>query len=335
MKPLKSKSILIRFAAVLIWFSLSAKFSFAQIKLDSLVYIHISDTHLSNPNNYESNLVKRREHYGNGYVKFKNFLAGIPQKYHADNIVITGDIIDFFEGETPKGNLRSGQEDLFAKVYPASPVPLLLTLGNHDISTYWSGIDKNKKSDQHNSAFARAAWIRNIPCFNKGTYYSKRYNIGGTKYLILFLDVTYLLPDNPLYAYWSPEMIEWINHQLEENKDAKCVLFFHVPIPVADNNKDGVFLFEPKKGWPNKDSYQLGIMKVLNDNPSIKLMFVGHMHDNVIEDIDFPDGHKITEIETGAFAVDENNWRVIKFKPDVIEVSKPGSNRIELTVSVE
>jgi hypothetical protein len=94
---------------------------------------------------------------------------------------------------------------------------------------------------------------------------------------------------------------------------------------VGDTNRDGIRFNPPPPGWPFRDTYQRGLMKILNENSSVAALFVGHQHRNVIEDMPFPAGHRITQIQTGNLQVDSDNWRVVTLSEQEIRVSAPGS----------
>ena len=57
----------------------------------------------------------------------------MPEQVGADALVITGDLIDFYEGETVEGTLRAGQIEPFTALLSQSKIPVWMTLGNHDI----------------------------------------------------------------------------------------------------------------------------------------------------------------------------------------------------------
>ncbi|MGD8780204.1 MAG: metallophosphoesterase [Ignavibacteria bacterium] len=311
----------------------------AQQNYDSLTVLYLTDIHICNYEGYCLDIrAKRREQYEDNYQAFEKFLERIPKQTRADEIVATGDNTDLYDAETIEGQLKAGQIEYFLTLYKKSPIPIYLTLGNHETLTiYTKATQKNKhvRNGHYKAEEARAVWIKNAKCFDKGIYYSRKLLVGGTPYLFLYLDVTYSLSDDPIGVFWNPEMLEWIENELDEKKDSKCVMFFHIPIPVADNNKDGLVIAKPKPGWPNEKTYRDGIMKILNDHSSIKALFVGHNHENVIEEIYLPGGHVITEIETGSFGEDENNWRIVKFKSNTIEISRSGSCIIEKTIDIK
>lgn len=310
----------------------------SQVIYDSLNVIHLTDIHVADWYGYHPDLrKKRREQYEDNQQKFVEFLNTIPEKVNADAIMTSGDNIDFYAGESIDGSAMAGQVENFVNICRKSPVPVFLTLGNHEISTFYTKAAKEKKnnlSGHFNAEASKAAWIKNAECFQNGSYYSKQFNAGGTEYLFLFLEAIYRIEGNPTDAYWNPEMVEWLNHKLEVNKDAKAVMFFHVPLPAPDNNRDGKFINKPLDGWPDDEAYKSGIMKTLIDHKNIVAMFVGHMHENIYEEIYLPDGRKIPEIETASFGENENNWRLLTFKKDLIRVSKSGGNEMDFSIII-
>lgn len=306
----------------------------AQTTLDKLTIVHISDTHICDLTGYEPYFQERREHYGNGQEPLKRFLETIPSQQNADAVVLTGDIIDFFEARAISGQMLDGQIEQFASLYELSPVPFFMALGNHDIASYWVQDDSKIEYTQVYSQRARAAWSRNISCFKNGTYYAKRFKIGEQLYRFIFLDDGYYLKDDVMGNLWDKQQLDWLDNQLSDGKDEVAVLFTHIPIPVGDTNGDGIAFPTPPEGWPAEETYESGIMKILNTHSSIVAIFVGHNHMNVIEEIPFPSGHKITQVETGAFGRDPNNWRVIKIAENNISVSDAGGSNIGRIINI-
>jgi len=289
----------------------------------ALTLIHVSDTHICKLEGLDSRFIEKRRHFGEGQEILKRFLNSVPRKAKADAVVITGDLVDFYEAQTSNGALRSGQIEAFSKLVRSYSIPLWLTTGNHDLSSYWfEGPDfLNGRQDAQK---ARAAWIRNIPCFENGTWYSVVRRVGATAYRLIFLENGYQEGRVPGDLV-DKTQLAWLNWQLSRGKGETNILFMHVPLPVADTNGDGVRFNEPPAGWPFPDTYQNGLMKALNENPSVAAIIVGHQHHNVIEEMPFPAGHRITQVQTGNLQTDPASWRVIRLMEDEISVSAPGS----------
>ena len=288
-----------------------------------LTFVHISDIHVCNLAGLDSRFVERRKHFGNGPETLRRFLESVPAEAQADAVVITGDLLDFYEAPAGDGVTRAGEVESFAQLVRASPIPLWLVTGNHDLSSYWfQGAEF--LSGQHNAQQARAAWIRNVRGFENGTWYSLIRRVGKTTYRLIFLDNSYGA-DVP-GDLSDRAQLAWLNWQLAHGKGDTNLIFMHIPLTVGDTNGDGIRFNVPPSGWPFPDTYQRGLMKILNENPSVAALFVGHQHRNVIEDMPFPAGHRITQIQTGNLQVDSGNWRVVRLTEDEIGVSAPGSS---------
>lgn len=289
----------------------------------ALTLIHVSDTHVCKLDGLDSRFIEKRRHFGKGQEILKRFLNSVPRKAKADAVVITGDLVDFFEAQASNGAMQSGQIESFAKLVRSSPVPLWLTTGNHDLSSYWfEGIDF--LNGRHNAQMARSAWIRKIPSFENGTWYSVVRRVGTTTYRLIFLENGYQEGRVPGDLV-DKTQLAWLNWQLARGKADTNILFMHIPLPVADTNGDGIRFNEPPAGWPFQDTYQNGLMKALNENPSIAAVIVGHQHRNVIEEMPFPAGHRIAQIQTGNLQMDPASWRMVRLTEDEISVSAPGS----------
>lgn len=299
----------------------------------TFAFLHLTDVHVVKLDGLQPKLVKNRGHYGNNYEPLRKALTTLPGQVGANAVIITGDLIDFYDGETTEGVLRAGEIDYFKPLTTLASVPTWLTLGNHDIHT--SAVNpKFKSTSQPHPQVARADWIRQIDCFRNGTYYYRDVQTGGTPWRFYFLDDGYKLSAANTDNFWDRQQLDWLNNELNHSPERRAILCFHVPLTVGDTNGDGVTFPAPPEGWPLPETYKEGIFKILNEHPSVVAAFVGHNHKNVIEDIPLPSGHSVTQVETGAFGVDPNNWRVIKVGENSISISKPGSSDVERVVKL-
>jgi 3',5'-cyclic AMP phosphodiesterase CpdA len=289
----------------------------------ALTLVHISDTHVCNLDGLDSRFVEKRKHFGSGRGTLQRFLKFVPGKAKADAVVVTGDLTDFYEAQARDGSMRSGEVEAFARIVRSSSTPLWLVLGNHDLASYWFE-GTRYLNGQHNAQRARAAWIRNVRGFENGTWYSVIRRVGKTTYRLIFLDNGYQEGGIPGDLFEGTQLA-WLRRQLAEGREDTNALFMHVPLAVADTNGDGIHFNDLPDGWPFPDTYQRGIMRLLNENPSVAAIFVGHEHRNVIEDIPFPAGHRITQIQSGNLQMDPNSWRIIRLGEDDLSVSQPGS----------
>ncbi|MCX8037938.1 MAG: metallophosphoesterase [Candidatus Sumerlaeia bacterium] len=299
----------------------------------SFTLLHLTDTHLCHLDQYHPTLIEKRKHYGNGREPLLRALTAGARKAGADAIVITGDLIDFFEGTTAKGDVRAGQVERFVRTASRARVPLWLTLGNHDISTHVIGGKGESRPNQLRAQVARAAWIRQMDCFREGTGYFRDVRVGSRLWRLYFLDASYRAADEPTGNLWDRPQLDWLANELRQSPERTAILFFHIPLPVGDTNGDGDSFPVPKV-WPLPDTYQKGIFKILNDHPSVVAAFVGHNHKNIIEDIPLPAGHSVAQVETGAFAADPKNWRTITLTENALIISKPGEPTPAKTIRV-
>lgn len=291
----------------------------------SFTLLHVTDTHICKLDGYNEQLVKKREHFGGGSEPLCRLLSTVPAQVAANAIVITGDLIDFYEGETRDGSLRAGQIEHYSDLLPLAKIPLWMTLGNHDIQTHASSpgqvarIGGRATANPHAQA-ARAAWIRQCECFRQGTYYARAVQVNGTLWKLYFLDNGYQLVSSPVRAtYWDVPQLEWLENELRQSPEQKAVLFFHIPLagsPLLDGD-----------GAPQ------GIYRVLNDHPCVVAAFCGHGHKNIVfDELRLPAGHAITQVETAAFGYDRNAWRTIRLSADAVTVSQAGSSQTEVVI---
>ena len=305
----------------------------------SFAILHLSDTHVCQLAGAHPQLAQKRQRYDKSFESLRRALKVLPKRVGADAVVITGDMVDSWEIESPQGNLLTNQVERFASAASPVRVPLWLTLGNHDIRTHAVSqrIESRKGNPstlQPHAEAARSAWVRGMQCFRDGAYYYRDIRVGETPWRLYFLNDGYYLEDDPLGNLWDLAQLYWLENELDKSPERKAILFFHIPLPVDDTNGDGIHFKKPPEGWPFPDSHQKGILKILNEHPSVVAAFVGHNHDNIVEDIPLPAGHKVTQVETGAFALDTDNWRVIKIGERGVSISKPGSTELEKVVEL-
>ncbi|KKL89305.1 hypothetical protein LCGC14_1916010, partial [marine sediment metagenome] len=211
-------------------------------------------------------------------------------------------------------------------------VPLYLTLGNHDIASYYVKTGATYSSHMFNAGKARASWIRNTTCFRNGTYYSRIFQVDTTSYRLIFLDNAYKSPDR---GKTGPYLIDqyqliWLDNQLKESDSDVEIIFTHMPLIEAyepDPSKTGQVI-DIKSVDAASD-----LVGVLEKNPSARLIFSGHKHRNLVYNYQFPGNYILTQVETGAFARDANNWRLIQLTVGSIIISYPGESRTQYLIS--
>lgn len=290
---------------------------------DTLSFLHITDTHvIFNLDTYHPGIVSGRQHYGQGVGPLKQFLQTMPGKLKSNFVVITGDLVDFYEAETAKGGMLDFQTEQFTRLIGDSPVPVFLTLGNHDLAAYgWQ--NEKRISSQHVAVRSRATWIRNAGCFREGTYYSRTYTVGGTTYRLIFLEDGYedFRQDEKVgMPYLDKAQLYWLETELQQLPDDIEIILMHIPLSAGS--------VQP--------GFSCELYPVLAKNPSVKLILAGHNHKNEAAEYDHAENQKMIQVQTGAFGRDAvNNWRQIRLTKDQIMVSFPGKTENELVIQTK
>jgi 3',5'-cyclic AMP phosphodiesterase CpdA len=313
--------------------SLSAK---PASKHDTLIFIHVTDPHVCNLTGLHPFFIEKRQHFGNNISTFPDFLKSVPGKHQADFVVVTGDNIDFYEAETEKGGVLDTQIEQYSGLLDQCNIPVYLTLGNHDIASYSVNPGLAVTASQINAGRARAAWMRNVTCFAKGTYYSRIFKIDTMTFRFIFLDNSYSatseISDGVLPFIVDQYQLRWLDEQMKASVSDVEIIFMHIPLPYgkAVNNK---ILTEPISLYSlRRKSYNL--ITLLEKNSSASVLITGHKHINLINRYSYPNGGKLTQILTSAFGYDTANWRVIKVTKDNIMIGSPGNSDIEYNIPV-
>ncbi len=287
---------------------------------DTLSFLHVTDLHvIYDLELYQKNLAVNRDNRDQQGDSFHKFLQTIPQQTKADMVVVTGDLLDSYEAEGQDGSMLNSFVEKFASGIHPSPIPLLLTLGNHDMVSY-SWRDEARSSRQFNAGRSRAAWIRNVPCFKNGTYYSQIHQIGNTTYRLIFLDNSYFKfspEENVSIPCVDKPQLHWLKDQFQKSSGDIEIIFMHFPFYLPG--------FQPE----NSELYSL-----ITKNPSTKLIIAGHQHRNKLVDMPSESGNSISQVQTGALMQNRDNWRLIRLTEKNIEVSFPGKTEKELTIPI-
>lgn len=291
---------------------------------DTLSILHITDLHIIfNQDGYHPDLMEQRKQkeYDKGEPRLRQFLQTVPEETNSDMVIATGDLCDFFEAETIDHRLFDLQAEQFSRLLNEHNIPVLLTLGNHDAFTYnWQ--DGKLYPNQDFAGRARAAWIRNIPCFKDGTYYSKLYQIGETSFRLIFLDdifFSFHTKENIENPYLDKYQLQWLRNQLQESGNDIVIILMHIPF------NDDV----DQREIPNE------LYSLLSTRESVKLVVAGHRHRNSIERFTTDGNNEIIQVQTSAFANGIDNWRQIKLTEDRILVSFTGKTENEITIRIK
>lgn len=280
-------------------------------------FLHISDAHIIQQSDwYHPVIAKARNHYANGVKPLLDFLSVMPVSTGSEMVILTGDMIDFYEAEDKEGNMDASQIEQFLQLLADKPVPVYMTLGNHDIASY-PVRDGKLVPDQLCSSTARATWIRKSECFSQGTWYSKRFSVGKAYYCFLFLDDAdsdNLKGKEIIEPYMGVDQLAWLENQLAQSSDEYKIILMHIP-------------FEQEYENTKNELYSL-----LSRYPSVKLILAGHNHRNLVTK--FSSSVPFIQVETAAFSRDVNNWRQIYLTEKNISVSLPGSKQIEINIDL-
>ena len=303
---------------------------------DTLKFIQITDPHVCNLTGYHQVFTRQRQQFGRNSETLSDFLSSVPEKYKADFVVVTGDNIDYYEAETTEGKMMDTQIEQYSRLLDVSEVPVYLTLGNHDITSYWVTPDSDYTNNQINAERARAVWMRNLPCFKEGTYYSRIFKIDTVVFRFIFLDNSYYatdeVADGVLPFVMDPYQLRWLNAELQTSPADIELIFMHMPVPFAKASNQNTSS-EQLSAYTAKAKYY-DLLNVLDKNASTRLVFAGHRHFNSLNNFVLPDGDTLTQVMTGAFGYDPNAWRLIKITSDNILICYPGSSKTEYTVAL-
>jgi hypothetical protein len=304
-------------------------------RVDTLNILHTSDIHtLFKVDEFNPVIADVHRHNSTNTDSVRLFFQTVPKQMKADAVVITGDLVDIYEGESTSHTMLSAQIEQFKALVDRCPVPLYLTLGNHDITSYSVNSVEHKIVESQTCADrARASWIRNIPCFSNGTYYAKEFTVGRTKYHLIFLDNGYSLHDGGRVI--DKTQFDWLKEQVAIAGSEPIILFFHIYFSVGDLNGDGIFFKENgPMDWPTAKQCSEGLLKLVNENKNIKAMVVGHGHTDIFEGIRFPSGHKVYQIETGSVSEGASDWRLFQLTQNSIVVHHPGTMKVEIKIDL-
>lgn len=289
----------------------------AEARKDTLHILHLSDIHLIfNNDQFHPPLAANRRIYANGIDPFRNFMQTVPDETKADLVIINGDLVDFYDGMLPSGEMLAYQLEQFLDLVNEFSVPVSYVLGNHDIVSYgWK--DNSRTSSQHVAGMARAAFIRNSPVMRNGTYYHQLFRVGGTQYRILYLDNafnSFSAADGIVMPYLDYSQLRWLEYQLKNHPGDCAIVVMHIPMDIESETKPEV----------------ADVFKLLSSYSSVKLVLAGHQHINLIHS--FETG--FAQVQTGAFATDPTNWRKLMLTDGSILVSQPGHTHIEMVLPI-
>ncbi len=272
----------------------------------------ITDTHLMKLEGVHPALKKVRSHYEGSTPALGRFFAGLRKSGPPAFVLHTGDIIDAFRFDGENGGALGGQIEHAKTVLARSPLPLYLTLGNHDVQHYRRAGEKivaDRGADV--AGAARREWRQAAACFRDGTYYAFSRRSGRTEYHFLVLDNGERVP--PEESPFLAAQLAWLEKQLAARRNGPVIVAMHIPLA--------------------QDKVSEAIARALSRSERVELILAGHRHTNGIEEIPLG-GRIVPQIRTSAFAIDERDFRRVLLWEDRIEVfatGKPG--QLEKTIT--
>lgn len=292
---------------------------------DTLSFLHITDLHLMfNMQNYDQDIMQARENkknYKESNHTFKQFMATIPEQTGSDMIIVTGDMVDFFDAKAGQDNRFAYHVEQFANFIKDYHYPIYLALGNHDMFSYnWNG--EKVVANQLQAGRAKATWIRNFDCFRDGTYYSHVYEVESTTYRLIFLDngfYKFKKEEGMVNPYIDKAQLHWLQAELDASDDDVEIILMHIP-------------FTEKSTLPESNNE---LYKALIATPSVRLILGGHYHKQDVMWLPSPDTKQTVQVQTGALVSGADKWRQVRLTEEDITVSSMGTTESELIIPVK
>lgn len=271
----------------------------------------VTDTHLMKLDGVEPALRKVRQHYEGSTPALERFFSRIGKGGPPAFVLHTGDIIDAYRFDGVNGTVVEGQVEHAKAVLARSPVPLYLTLGNHDIQHYRRAGEKvvaDRGADV--AGAARREWRQAAACFKNGTYYAFSRRSGKTEYHFLVLDNGERVP--PEESPFLASQLAWLEKEIAARRNGPLIVAMHIPLA--------------------QDKVSDAIARALSKSTRLELILAGHRHTNGIEEIPLG-GRVVPQIRTSAFAIDERDFRRVLLWEDRIEVYATGKpEQLEKTI---
>jgi 3',5'-cyclic AMP phosphodiesterase CpdA len=308
-----------------------------QGKPDTVTFIQITDPHFSNLTGYHPVFVRERIWFSRSAGILSGFLTAVPEKHNADFIVVTGDNVDFYEAETATGTMLGTQIEQYSEFIGKNRIPIYLTLGNHDLTSYRVTSDSLTTNNQLKAEKARSVWMRNFDCFREGTYYSRTLRIDTVDFRLIFLDNSYYatqeVSDGVMQFVMDPYQLMWFNAELQSSPSDVELIFMHMPLPFSSAS-DKEIPVEPLSEYTSKSKYY-HLLNVLDSNKAnARIIFAGHRHFNSINNYTLREGGSISQVMTGALSYDPGAWRIVKLTSGKIIISYPGNPESEYVIPI-
>lgn len=264
-------------------------------------FVHLSDLHVTDLTQVAPKIRAARQANERSRGALQATLRVWMQAPRPDFAVVTGDLIDSFSYDNEAGEAVYGQLETLRPLAEASPVPLFLLLGNHDVQRYRFQESRGAPvGDQSVSGEARAAWRQQFACFRGGTYYTFRRQVGRRVYRFVVLDNGESAARNPEF---SGEQSAWLRRQLWEHDGDSLIVAMHVPLQD-----------EACSTW---------IRSALARAGNVALVLAGHRHTDALEEVKLGE-FRVLQVRTAGFTNHAANQRRIRLLEDGIEIYQTG-----------
>ncbi|MCU0226858.1 MAG: metallophosphoesterase [Bryobacterales bacterium] len=295
----------------------AAKTAEASADQESVAFIHLTDPHVIYPPGVHPRLLEMRKMFASTIATLPQDLDRIQRDGLGSFAFITGDLIDVYSFLAADGGIVDNQVEAFSRIVNNAPLPVYCTLGNHDVQHY--GVYQDRLlADQSVVGPARAAWIRQLPCFQSGVYYAMHRTVGGVTYRIVALDngfyghqPSYLPKREAAYTFGRGQL-DWLRRICADDPAEPLVLGIHIP-------PTGVMLEE--------------LTGALGKRTAPTVMLVGHLHNRQdVTEIKTAD-LTLYRVDTPGYCNSRDHWRQVRLLADRIQVGavgKPGE--VQLTI---
>lgn len=221
----------------------------------SLRFAHFTDIHMTPDNNAPQGLALALRHM---------------QRQKPQLLVTTGDnIMDALANSEDSVKVQFG---LLKKVFEAEcKIPVKFGIGNHDI---WGWVKDKSKTTGKEENWGKKWVVSELDMPNR--YYS--YDAGGWHFIML--DSMQPGTNGVYMGKLDDEQFEWLQKELQTNRDKYTVIFSHIPIFSAavffdgDNEKSGYWNIG--NGLMHIDARKL--KDLFSKYPNVKLCISGHLH---------------------------------------------------------
>ncbi len=275
----------------------------------AIEFIHLTDPHVIHAPGVHPRLLEMRKMFASTISNLPQDLARFEREDLGSFVFLTGDLVDVYSFLAEDGGVVENQVEAFAGIVRAAPMPVYCTLGNHDVQHY--GVYEDRLlADQSVVGAARAAWIRQLPCFQVGAYYSFRRTLSGVTYRFVALD-------NGFYGHQPPDLpkrepaytfgrgqLDWLRRLCAEHPNDPLILGIHIP---------------PTGGMLEE------LIDALGRRQAAVTMLVGHLHNRQeVMKIETP-SLTLYRVDTPGYCTSRNHWRKLRIAGDRIQVGAVGN----------